>query len=72
MGDIFSMNPRQGNLAPLIEATMMGSAAQMQPQQGGFIGGFSQAFKPQPLDQMQMAKLRTLGGLISPIGGGLY
>lgn len=72
MGDIFSMNPNQGNLAPLIQATMMGSAAQMQPSQGGFMGGFSQSFQPKPMDQRQWAMLKTLGGNIAPIGGGLY
>ena len=74
MGDVFSMQPRsQGNLAPMIGATLLGGAqAMQQPMYGGFMDGFSQSFQPRPMDQMRMAQLKTLGGKIAPIGGGLY
>lgn len=75
----------KGNLQEIIPAAMqsaMGALGGMGgASQGGFMQGFSSAYNPNQeqkisiaplIGQSNYARLNTLGGLVSPISGGLY
>ena len=72
----------QGNLREIVQASMPSVAGALGGIGGGngFMQGFNSTYNPNSqgvsiapiIGQSNFARLNTLGGLVSPISGGLY